>query len=99
MSERSLVVHQAALEQIEEAMTVASAQITSHVTGLLDTVNAQTPAWSRDTPSRVAQQDYERRLREGLARLTEALDSVRSAVATYRDDAREIEVENVAIVG
>ena len=49
--------------------------------------------------SRVAQQDYERRLREGLTRLTEALESVTSEIGTYREAAREIEVENVAIVG
>ena len=33
-----------------------------------------------------------------LEKLTEALDQVRSKLATYREDAREIEVENVAIV-
>jgi hypothetical protein len=99
VSERSLVVHQSALSEIETAMTTASDEITSHVTGLLDAVNAQVGAWTEETPSRVAQRDYERRLREGLTRLTEALDQVRTAVADYREDAREIEVENVAIVG
>lgn len=99
MSERSLVVHQDALTQIEEAMAAASAAITAHVTGLLDSVDAQTPAWTHETPSRVAQQDYARRLREGVARLGEALDSVRAEVASYRSAARETEVENVAIVG
>ncbi len=98
MTERSLVVHQGALSAIEEAMTTASSAITEQVTALLDQVNTATPAWTDETPSRVAQQDFERRLREGLARLTEALDEVKTAVATYRDDAREIEVENVAIV-
>lgn len=80
-------------------MTTASEAITDHVTGLLDAVNAQTPAWTEPTGSRVAQQDHERRLRDGLTRLTEALDSVRAEVASYREAAREIEVENVAIVG
>jgi hypothetical protein len=45
------------------------------------------------------QRAYEQRLRDGLTRLTEALDQVKGAVAIYREDAREIEVENVAIVG
>jgi predicted RNase H-like HicB family nuclease len=98
MTERSLVVHQGALSDIEEAMTTASKAIHEHVTALLDRVNTTTPAWTDETPSRIAQQDYERRLREGLTRLTEALDEVKTAVATYREDAREIEVENVAIV-
>ncbi len=99
MSERSLVVHQDSLADMEEAMSTASSAITDHITGLLDTVNAKTGKWTHETGSRVAQQDYERRLREGLTRLTAALDSVKTAVATYREDAREIEVENVAIVG
>ncbi len=98
MTERSLVVHQGSLSDIEEAMTTASTAITEQVTALLDQVNTATPAWTDETPSRVAQQDFERRLREGLTRLTEALDEVKIAVATYREDAREIEVENVAIV-
>ncbi len=98
MTERSLVVHQGALSDIEDAMSTASTAITEQVTSLLDQVNTATPAWTGETPSRVAQQDYERRLREGLTRLTEALDEVKTAVATYREDAREIEVENVAIV-
>lgn len=99
MTERSLVVHQDALTQIEEAMASASEAIAAHVAGLLDSVDARTPAWTQETPSRVAQQDYARRLREGLTRLTEALDSVKAEVASYRENARETEVENVAIVG
>lgn len=99
MSQRSLVVHQAALSDIEAAMTSATGSIGSHVTGLLDAVNAQTGAWTPETGSRIAQAEHDRRLREGVARLTEALDRVRAAVATYREDAREAEVENVAIVG
>ncbi|HEX6150574.1 hypothetical protein [Nocardioides sp.] len=98
MTERSLVVHQAALSDIEEAMATASEAIHEQVTALLDEVDTKTPAWTEETPSRVAQRDYERRLRDGLTRLTEALDQVKGAVATYREDAREIEVENVAIV-
>ena len=33
-----------------------------------------------------------------MAQLTGALDQVKQKLATYREDAREIEVENVAIV-
>ena len=92
MSDRSLV-------DIENALTRASEAITEQVTGLLDAVNDATPTWTPETPSRVAQQRHETRLRDGLARLTEALDQVRGEVAAHRERAREAEVENVAIVG
>ena len=42
--------------------------------------------------------EHQQKLRAGIERLTEALDQVRSKLATYREDAREIEVENAAIV-
>ena len=48
--------------------------------------------------SHAAHLDYQQRLRDGVASLTEALDRVRSTLATCRSDAHEIEVENVAIV-
>jgi hypothetical protein len=99
MSERGLVVRQGSLTEMEEAMATATSAITDHLTSTLDLVNTQTAAWTEETPSRQAQRDYERRLREGLTRLTDALDDIKAAVATYREDAREIEVENVAIVG
>lgn len=99
MGERSLVVHQDALAEIENAMGAASDAIREQVTSLLDDVNAHTPAWLPQTPSRVAQQDHERRLREGLVRLTEALEQVRAAVADHRERSRETEVENVAVIG
>ncbi len=46
----------------------------------------------------MAQLEHQQKLRDGVKRLTEALDQVKAKVATYREDAREIEVENVAIV-
>ncbi|MET0524866.1 MAG: hypothetical protein ABWZ91_08700 [Nocardioides sp.] len=99
MSDRGLVVHQSSLSEMEEAMSTATSAITDHLTTTLDQVNVQTAAWTEETPSRQAQRDYERRLREGITQLTQALGDIKAAVATYRDDAREIEVENVAIVG
>jgi hypothetical protein len=99
VSDRGLVVHQGSLTEMEEAMASATSAITEHLTRTLDAVNAQTAAWTEETPSRQAQRDYERRLREGITQLTSALDDIKAAVATYREDAREIEVENVAIVG
>ncbi|MFC6287285.1 hypothetical protein ACFP3Q_08455 [Nocardioides sp. GCM10027113] len=99
MSARGLVVHQGALTAIEEALASATAEISDRVSATLDQVNAQTAAWTEETPSRQAQREHERRIREGVLRLTEALDGVRAAVAAHREEARAAEVENVAIVG
>ena len=99
MSDRGLVVQQGSLTEMEEAMSSATSAITDHLTTTLDQVNTQTAAWTEETPSRQAQRDYERQLREGITQLTQALDDIKAAVATYREDAHETEVENVAIVG
>ena len=99
MTERGLVVRQGSLADIESAMTNATSDLTTHLTTLLDSVDTTMSGWTDETPSRVAQRDYERRLREGITRLTEALDAVTSAVASHREAAREAEVTNVAIVG
>lgn len=99
MSERGLVVRQGSLTEIETAMSEATDAIRDHLTGLLDTVEQQTSAWTAETPSRVAQQAHEQRLRDGIDALVGALDSIRAAVATQRELARDTEVENVAIVG
>jgi len=96
---RGLVFHEGSLTQIETALSDATKNIQDHLTGVLDSVNAQTAAWTEETPSRQAQRDYERRLRDGITTLTEALETVRTAVADHRERAREAEVENVAIVG
>ena len=96
---RGLVFHEGSLTAIEQALADATTQIQDHVTGILDAVNAQTGAWTAETPSRQAQRDYEQRLRTGLTSLTDALDTVRAAVADHRERAHDTEVENVAIVG
>lgn len=99
MSERDLVVRQGSLTEIESAMTAATTDLTSHLTSLLATVDTTMAGWTDETPSRIAQRAYEQRLRDGITRLTAALDSISSAVATHREAAREAEVQNVAIVG
>lgn len=96
---RGLVFHEGALTQIEQALADATTQISDHINGVLDSVNTRTAAWTAETPSRQAQRDYEQRLRTGITSLTEALDTVRTAVADHRERARDAEVENVAIVG
>ncbi|HXH80010.1 hypothetical protein [Nocardioides sp.] len=98
MSERSLVVHQGSLASIETAMSTATTAITSQIRDLLEQVEALTPGWEPGSESHAAHLAYQQRLRDGIERLTSALTEIQAKVASYRDDAREIEVENVAIV-
>jgi len=98
MSARGLIVHQGSLSTLETALADATTAITTQIDELLEQVESLTPGWDESSESHVAHLQHQQRLRDGVQRLTEALDQVRSKVATYREDAREIEVENVAIV-
>ncbi|CAA9367380.1 MAG: hypothetical protein AVDCRST_MAG32-204 [uncultured Nocardioides sp.] len=99
MSERGLVVHQEALSAMEAALTTATETITRQIEDLLQQVEALTPGWEEGSESHAAQLAHQQKLRDGVERLTAALDGVRAKVATHRESARETEVENVAIVG
>ncbi len=98
MSARGLIVHQGSLSTLETALADATTAITTQIDELLEQVESLTPGWDQSSDSHAAHLEHQQRLRDGVQRLTEALDQVRSKVATYREDAREIEVENVAIV-
>ena len=98
MSERSLVVHQGSLSTMETALADATTAITTQISDLLEQVEKATPGWDETSESHTAHLEHQQKLRDGVDKLTEALDQVRSKLATYREDAREIEVENVAIV-
>ena len=98
MSERGLVVHQGSLTAIETALADATTAITTQIDELLEQVETLTPGWDETSESHMAHLEHQQKLRDGVEKLTEALDRVRSKLATYREDAREIEVENVAIV-
>ena len=98
MSERGLVVHQGALSTMETALADATTAITTQITELLEQVETLTPGWDETSDSHAAHLEHQQKLRDGVEKLTEALGQVRSTLATYREDAREIEVENVAIV-
>ena len=98
MSARGLVVHQGSLSAMETALTDATTAITAQIDGLLAQVESLTPGWDESSESHLAHLEHQQRLRDGVEKLTEALDRVRSTIATHREDAREIEVENVAIV-
>lgn len=98
MSERSLVVHQGSLTNMETALADATTAITTQVNDLLDQVETLTPGWDETSDSHAAHVEHQQKLRDGVEKLTEALDQIRTKLASYREDAREIEVENVAIV-
>jgi len=98
MSERGLVVHQGSLSTLETALADATTQITTQIAELLERVESLTPGWDESSESHMSHREHQQKLRDGIEKLTEALDQVRSRLATYREDAREIEVENVAIV-
>lgn len=98
MSERGLVVHQGSLSALETAMADATTELTQQVTELLERVETLTPGWDETSDSHAAHAEHQQKLRDGVEKLTEALDQVRAKVAAHREDAREIEIENVAIV-
>ena len=98
MSERGLVVHQGSLSAIESALADATSALRTQVDDLLEQVEKLTPGWDETSESHLAHVEHQQKLRDGVEKLTEALDQVKARLATYREDAREIEVENVAIV-
>lgn len=98
MSERGLVVHQGALSTMETALADATTSITEQIDALLEQAESLTPGWDETSESHMAHLDHQQKLRDGVKSLTDALDQVRSTLAAYREDAREVEVENVAIV-
>ena len=98
MSERGLVVHQGSLSAIESALADATRALRTQVDELLEQVETLTPGWDETSESHLAHVEHQQKLRDGVEKLTEALDQVKARLATYREDAREIEVENVAIV-
>jgi uncharacterized protein YukE len=95
---RGLIVHQGSLSTLETALADATTAITTQIDDLLEQVESLTPGWDETSESHLAHLEHQQKLRDGVQKLTEALDQVRSRLASYREDAREIEVENVAIV-
>lgn len=95
---RGLIVHQGSLSTLETALGDATTTIATQIAELLEQVETLTPGWDETSESHLAHLEHQRKLRDGVQKLTEALDQVKAKLATYREDAREIEVENVAIV-
>jgi len=98
VSDMSLVVKQASLAEMGAAMTAAHDDIVAKIDETLTSVNSTIAGWSPTTASRAAEMDYQRRLKEGVEKLNQALDTVRTKLAEVATDAHEAEVTNVAIV-
>ena len=98
MSDLSLVVKQASISEMEAALTTAHDEIVEQIDSLREQVNARIEGWNPATASRAAEMDYQRRLADGVERLTQALETVRTTLAEVATSAHETEVENVAIV-
>ena len=93
------IVHQGSLSTLETALADATTAITTQIDELLEQVESLTPGWDESSESHMAQLAAP----AAAPRRRPAADrgprpGARSKVATYREDAREIEVENVAIV-
>ncbi|MEV7397652.1 hypothetical protein [Aeromicrobium sp. NPDC092404] len=99
MSEISLIVRHGSLEEMQTAMADAHETITTEIQAALDKVDAEVSGWSTATTSRIAQSDYQERLRSGVEKLAAALEDVRTALEDVAGKAHDAEVENVAIIG
>ncbi len=98
MSAATLVVRHGDLEAMEAAMTLAHDDLVEQIDTLRKDVAAQIVGWATDTASRQAQLKADGDLAAGVRALAEALEKVRAALATIREDAHDAEVRNVAIL-
>jgi hypothetical protein len=94
----SLVVKQGSLADMESALGTAHDAIVKQVHDVLEQVSSRIAGWDPSTASRAAEMDYQRRLADGVERLTQALDTVRTKLAEVATEAHEVEVRNVAVV-
>jgi hypothetical protein len=98
VSDFSLVVKQGSLSDMESALGTAHDAIVKQVADVLEQVNSRIQGWDPSTTSRAAEMDYQRRLTDGVEKLTQALDTVRTKLAEVETEAHEVEVKNVAVV-
>lgn len=97
-AQKSLVVEQGALADIGAALTAAHDEITTQLDDALTKVDAETAGWSVTSLSGAAHAEYQQKLRDGVERLTKALEKVRVALADVATSAHDIEVDNRAII-
>lgn len=97
MSERGLVVRQASLSEIEAALKTASDALRQQFKDLTEEVNKLTPSWDPTSESWAAHRDHQTKLNDGVKALADKLDKIRTTLGDYREDARQIELDNVTI--
>lgn len=95
---KSLVVEQGSLADIGAALKAAHDEITRQVDDALAKVDAETSGWSDATLSGAAHAQHQKKLRDGVERLTAALEKVRVALADVATSAHDTEVDNRAII-
>lgn len=98
MSERTLIVHAASLTEIQESISTAHQQVVAKVGALLRSADSTMAAWAPETASRTAEIEHRQRITEGVERLAQALDKIRSTAAEVAELAHEAEVKNVALL-
>jgi hypothetical protein len=98
VSEPTLVVHQGSLEALEAAMTTAHDHLLAEVAAVRAQVRATLVAWSTATDSRQAQLEHDAALQRDVEAVAAALDGVRVALEQVRAEARQAEIDNVAIL-
>lgn len=98
MGEPTLIVRFSDVEAIEQALSEAHTALTSQVDSVRRDIADRVSGWQEDSASRAAQIGFDRELGGWVTELTAALDAVRAALATVRQDAHDAEVRNVAIL-
>lgn len=98
MSDRTLVVHAASLEQIVESIAQTHDQLVSRATDLLGGADRELSAWVTGTSSRAAETAHRQRILEGVERLAAALEQLRSTTVEVAEKAHDAEVKNVALL-
>jgi soluble cytochrome b562 len=98
VSDRTLIVHAASLTEIQEAISTAHQQVVDKVEALLRSADTTMAAWASETASRTAETEHRKKITEGVERLAQALDKIRSTAAEVAELAHEAEVKNVALL-
>ena len=99
MSDNSLVVKEASIEDLETTLKTAAGDLRTFFTDLMDDVDQITAGWSAETGSKQAADRAARRMIDASGRAAAVLETMATAVHNYGEEAHDIEVKNVAIVG
>ncbi len=98
-SNNSLIVKEASIEDLETSLKQAAEDLRTFFTDLMDEVEQTTSGWSAETGSKQAADRAARRMIDASGRAVAVLETMATAVHNYGEEAHDIEVKNVAIVG